>query len=185
LAVITSGVTLRFLANISLLLMICICASSAQEVPPGVKIAHFERVDAGVFAGSKPHTEADFEFLQSLGVRYIVSTRFLPLLSGSEKRHARRYGMTLLSMPMNASPIPPRQKHVDQILQTLRKDQPVYVHCVLGRDRTGLIAGLYRIRYLGVSKDEAWEQMKESGFHTWWFTRGLNVYFKKHSGVRR
>jgi hypothetical protein len=46
---------------------------------------------------------------------------------------------------MNASPIPPSEKHVDQILHTIhnKQFQPVYVHCVLGRDRIGLISCLY------------------------------------------
>ncbi len=91
--------------------------------------------------------------------------------------------MTLISMPMNSSPIAPSQKHVSQILLTLRdkKFQPVYVHCVLGRDRKSLIAGLYRIHFLDVPKSEAWREMKQSGFHTWWFVRGLKTYFDKHS----
>jgi hypothetical protein len=53
---------------------------------------------------------------------------------------------------MNASPIPPSEKHVDQILHTIhnKQFQPVYVHCVLGRDRIGLISGLYKMYFLGI-----------------------------------
>ncbi len=154
-----------------------------DEIPRNVSLHHFEHIDAQVYAGSKPHTDKDFEYLQSLHVRYIVSARFLPGLSGSERKKARRYGMTLLSMPMNASPIPPSEKHVDRILLTIRdkRYQPVYIHCVLGRDRTGLIGGLYRIYFLGVPKQQAWQEMLQSGFHTWWFVGGLRVYFEKHA----
>ncbi len=167
-----------------LLCLVCFLAQSQEiKVPADVSIAHFEHIDRQVYAGSKPRTDGDFQFLESLHVRYIVNARFLPFFSGSERRKAKRYGMTLLSMPMNASPIPPSEKHVDKILFTLRdaQFQPVYVHCVLGRDRTSLIAGLYRIYFLGVPKDRAWEEMKQSGFHTWWFVRGLRFYFEKHA----
>jgi protein-tyrosine phosphatase len=157
----------------------------AFTVPPDVSLHHVEKIDRNVYAGSKPHTDEDFQFLQSLHVHYIVSARFLPFLSSSEKRKAKRYGMTLLSFPMNASPIPPSKDHVDRILETLHDSQyqPVYLHCVLGRDRTGLIGGLYRIYYLGIPKNEAWQDMLQAGFHTWWFVRGLNVYFRDHADL--
>ncbi len=145
-----------------------------SPVPPGVSLAHFARIDAGVYVGSKPRTKRDFQFLQSLHIRYIVTARFLPLFSGCEKRRAKQYGMVLLTFPMNASPIPPSEKHVDQILSTLRDPsrQLVYLHWFLGRDRTSLVAGLYKIRFLGVSKDQAWREMRQAGFPSWWFVLG-------------
>lgn len=91
--------------------------------------------------------------------------------------------MTLITVPMNASPIPPFERHVNRILFTIRDPQfqPVYVHCVLGRDRTNLIAGLYKIYFLGVVRREAWQEMKQDGFPSWWFVHGLTVYFHKHA----
>ena len=178
---------IRMRASFFICFIVSVTMSLAQDreitLPRDVSLAHFSRIDEGVYGGSKPHTDHDFEFLRSRHIRYIANARFLPLLSGSEKKKARRYGITLLTFPMNASPIPPSKKHVDQILRTLHDGQfqPVYVHCVLGRDRTSLIAGLYRIYFLGVPKQQAWQQMKQSGFPSWWFVHGLKVYFDKHS----
>ena len=131
--------------------------SQTEQVPPGVSIAYFEHIDEYIYAGSKPHSDKDFEFLQSRHIKYILNVKFLPFFSGSEKKMAKRYGMTFISIPMNASPIPPQEKHVDRILLTIRDKQyqPIYVHCVLGRDRTSLIAGLYKIYFLGVPKSQA------------------------------
>lgn len=147
-----------------------------------ISIAHFEQIDRQVYAGSKPHTDQDFQFLQSLHVRYILNARFWPFLSCEERKKAKRYGITLLSFEMSGSPIPPSEKHVNRILKTLRdpRYQPVYLHCVLGRDRTGLLEALYRMDYLGVPREEAWQEMLDGGFHTWWFVRGLRVYFDHH-----
>jgi protein-tyrosine phosphatase len=180
------------MGKIPAFLLVCIVAnvtvSQAQNresiVPADVSLAHFAQIDEWVYVGSKPRTDQDFRFLQSRHIRYIVNVRFLPLLSGSEKKKAKQYGMTLLTFPMNASPIQPSQKHVNQILFALhdRQFQPVYIHCVLGRDRSSLISGLYKIYFLGVPKSEARQEMKQSAFHTWWFVRGLTVYFDKHSG---
>ena len=173
------------------LLLLCLLTvsslSPAQKdsiaQPAGTSLAHFAQIDSRVFVGSKPRTDKDFEFLQSQHVKYILNAKFLPLLSCLEKRKAERYGMVFLSVPMNASPIPPSEKHVDKILLTMNNPrfQPIYLHCVLGRDRTSLISGLYKIYFLDVSKSDAWREMKESDFRTSWFLHGLKAYFDKHS----
>ena len=171
-------------------------ASQAQDqgspVPPDVSLAHYAQIDAGVYVGSKPRTTRDFQFLQSKHIRYIVNARFLPLLSGGERKRAKQYGMTLLTFPMNASLIPPSKKHVNQILFALRDQahQPVYVHCVLGRDRTSLISGLYKIYFPGGPKDEDLAANEAIGVPHVVDCSRLKDYFDKHSdeipsGTRR
>jgi len=152
--------------------------------PAGTTLVHFAKIDSQVFVGSKPRTDKDFEFLQSQHIKYILNAHFLPFFTGAEKKKAKKYGMQFLSVEMNASPIAPSEKHVDKILLTLRNPQfqPIYLHCVLGRDRTSLISGLYKTDFLGVSKQAAWGEMRESGFKTWWILRGLKSYFDKHAG---
>src|ERR1700722_6502984 len=98
---------MKFPAALVYLFATCAAMRAEDSVPASLK--HFEQIDREVYAGSKPHTDRDFEYLQSKHIRYIVSARFLPFLSGSETRQARRYGITVLSMPMNASPIPPTE----------------------------------------------------------------------------
>ncbi len=154
-----------------------------QHPAPGTSIIRFAQVDVGVYRGSKPERDADFRFLQSKHIRYILDANFLPFLSEPEAKKARKYGMVFLSSPMNGSPIAPSEKHVDRILLTLRdkRYQPIYFHCDLGRDRTSLIAALYKMYFLGMSRQAAWREMEYYGFKDSWTLRGLKVYFEKHS----
>jgi Tyrosine phosphatase family len=172
------SVFLRFL------LVFVLAADSLCLAQTGTSFKHFAEIDKNVYVGSKPHSEKDFEYLRSQHVRYILNARFLPFLSGVEKRKAKKYGMVFLSVPMNASPIPPSRKHVNKLLLTMHDSQfePIYLHCVLGRDRTSLLSGLYKNYFLGVAKDEALAEMKKSGFRTPWFLHGLKVYFEKQVG---
>jgi protein-tyrosine phosphatase len=149
---------------------------------PGTSIIRFGHIDAGVYRGSKPTTDADFRFLRSKHVRYVLDIRFLPFLAGSESRNAAKYGMKFLTAPMSGSPIAPSQRHVDQILLILHgyRRQGIYFHCDLGRDRTSLIAALYEMYFLGRSREAAWREMKAYGFKDAWTLRGLKVYFDKH-----
>ena len=150
---------------------------------PGTSIIRFQEVDAGIYKGSKPKSDADYEFLQSKGVKYILELRLFPWLNAGEKRKAKKYGMTLLTGTMSASTAQPSKKHVDAILCILRDKRyhPIYLHCDLGRDRAMLIVGLYEMYYRGKSKEDAYKEMKYYGFKDDWTLAGLKNYFEQHS----
>lgn len=151
-----------------------------SEQVAGSKLKHFAEVDKNIYKGSKPRSDADFRFLQSLHVKYIVDLEILPFMTGLEQRKANRYGITVIRGLMNASPISPSEKHVDFILATLRKDQPVYFHCKYGRDRTNVIAALYKMYFLGMTEPEAMRYVHDEGYKDSWVRAGLLRYIRKH-----
>jgi protein-tyrosine phosphatase len=168
--------------------LVLVCGASATWAadgfivtsPKGTSLKYFTQIDEHVFGGSKPTKDADFEYLRSRGIKCILEAKFLPGLTVRERKTATRYGMRFVSVPMNASPFPPMQRHVDEALRIMRTQQPVYIHCVLGRDRTGLLAGLYRIYFEGFSPEAAYRLMKKDGFRDVFFLYGLKNYFDRH-----
>jgi len=153
-----------------------------QHPAPGTSIVRFAQVDAGVYRGSTPKNDADFRFLQSKHIRYILNLEEIPFLSELEERRARRYSITVIDALMNGSPIAPSEKHVNRILLILKDKRyhPIYFHCALGRDRTSLIAALYKMYFRGMSQQAAWQEMKSFGFKDSWALGGLKRYFEKH-----
>ena len=175
--------------EIPLLALLLICGAGAsppdlshQHPAPGTSIVRFAEVDQGVYRGSTPRTDADFRFLKSKHIRYVLSLEFIPFLSKFEERKARKYGISVLHAVMNGSPVPPSEEHVNHILLILRDKRyhPIYFHCALGRDRTGLIAALYKMYFRGMLPNEAWREMMRFGFKDSWTLRGLKTYFQKH-----
>ena len=167
----------------SLLLLFAWTSHSPGQVPAsGTTLVHFGQVDEGVYKGSRPRTDADYRFLQSRHVKYIVDLQFLPFLDRSEQKNAKRYGMVFVAARINASPVSPSQKHVETTLAILRDKRyhPVYFHCALGRDRTNLIAALYKMYFLGMSQQHALRYMDESGYKDGWVRSGLKSYLKEH-----
>jgi len=158
--------------------------SSSELTAAGSKLKHFAPVDVGVYKGSRPKGDADYRFLQSLHVKYIVDLQVFPFMSVLEKRKAKKYGITVIPGIMNASPISPSEKHIDAILAILRDDRyhPIYFHCRFGRDRTNVIAALYRMYFLGMPPADATQYLHESGyaFRFGWLRSGLTRYVKKH-----
>jgi protein tyrosine/serine phosphatase len=155
---------------------------SSDQTAPGTRLNHFGRVDEGVYKGSKPRSDADYRFLQSLNVKYIVDLEVIPWVSGLEKSCAKRYGIELIAVRMNASPVSPSEKHVGTVLALLRDQrcQPIYFHCILGRDRTALIAALYKMYFLGMSPEAAQQYLYDSGYKDGWVRSGLKRYLEKH-----
>jgi len=159
-------------------------ADQVIQQTEGSKLKYFGAVDDGVYKGSRPKSDADFRFLQSLHVKYIVDLQVLPLMSLSEKRKAKKYGITLITGTMNASPIAPSEKNVNKILAILADERyhPVYFHCKLGRDRTAVIAALYKMYFLGMAPQEAKQYLRQAGygFKYGWLRSGLTRYLKNH-----
>jgi protein tyrosine/serine phosphatase len=158
--------------------------SVREPAAAGSKLKHFARVDVGVYKGSRPKSDADYRFLQSLHVRYIVDLQVFPFMSFLEKHKAKQYGITVFPGIMNASPLSPSEKHIDAILAILRDERyhPVYFHCRFGRDRTNVIAALYKIYFLGMSPQDATQYLHQAGygFKFGWLRSGLTRYIKKH-----
>jgi protein tyrosine/serine phosphatase len=150
----------------------------------GSKLKHFDVVDEGVYKGSAPRSDADYRFLQSIHVKYIVDLQVSPLMTIFERRKAKRYGIKVIPGIMNASPISPSEKHIAKILATLRDERfhPIYFHCKFGRDRTNVIAALYKMYFQGMPPEEAPKYLRDSGYgYTFgWLRSGLTRYVKRH-----
>ncbi len=140
-------------------------------------------VAPGVFEGYKPRTEADFKALRARGVHTILSLEELPWDIWPERRKAQRAGIQYLDVPILASPLEPREKDVTAALLFLNDPalRPIFVHCLLGEDRTTFIIGLYRIYFQDWSPQAAWEEMLRSGFHARWSLHGFETYFWHHT----
>ena len=128
-----------------------------------VHIVNFGRVDAGYYRGAQPEGR-DYEDLASLGVKTIVN-----LTSDdsdpAEKAMAERAGMKYVQIPMTTHQAP-TDKQLAEFLSVVNApaNQPVYVHCVGGRHRTGVMTAVYRITHDGWASERAFGEMKQYKF---------------------
>lgn len=150
--------------------------------PSGLLI---RRVSGAVFRSGQPKDLADWEFMRdSLGIDTVVK---LNTESEGTDNGARALGLTV-----NDYPIPPIGD--GNILQEVAGifEKPDFgkledalevaaagkclIHCSHGEDRSGLVCGLYRVRYDGWSTQQAWDEMIALGYHpefigldkAWW-----------------
>jgi protein tyrosine/serine phosphatase len=128
-----------------------------------IRIANFGRINPNYYRGAQPQG-GDYENLAALGVKTIIN-----LTSDDadprEKLMVERNGMKYLQIPMTTR-IPPTQAELTKFLSVVndRASQPIYVHCVGGKHRTGVMTAVYRMTQDRWTADQAFREMKRYQF---------------------
>jgi protein tyrosine/serine phosphatase len=133
-------------------------------------------VAPGIYRGPAPAAAEDYRQLKSLGINTLLDVRkFRRRQFEEERRCAHAHGMHYKNIPLAYHP--QLDGSAERVFGALTDPRlhPIYIHCELGRDRTGLIIGLYRVRCEGWSMTSAYAEMKRFGFRS--FFRGLERYF--------
>ncbi|MBO9539361.1 tyrosine-protein phosphatase [bacterium] len=145
-------------------------AAKQKDTTPSLPMENFTRVNAGLYRGGIP-TDEDMAGLKRLGIKTDVN-----LMGGGgdaqeralvahEKEVAAKLGIKFVNIAIPFKVDVP-QAMVQQWLQlaTASEEQPVYIHCRHGRDRTGMMVAAYRIAHDGYTGQQALDEMKTFGF---------------------
>ena len=155
---------MRFLLAFLTVFVASGCAAPARfagDAPVGVE--RFALVDEGLARGSRPDANA-VASLAGRGFRTVVSLR----RDDEERARVTAAGMRYVEIPMKigpfGAPVPTEAQvlaFLDAVTDTAAR--PVYVHCKHGRDRTGVMVALYRVRVSGWAAEDAEREAEERG----------------------
>jgi tyrosine-protein phosphatase SIW14 len=128
-------------------------------------LTNIGRVADGIFRGAQPKHEG-YATLKAMGVRTVINLR----TRHGEREAVEAAGMRSVEIPMNTMKnVDPAAVRKALSVMTDPANQPVFVHCHHGKDRTGLVTAVYRMEVEGWSEAEAEEEMEAFGFHEVWF----------------
>jgi len=128
----------------------------------GIRIDNFGRINDKYYRGAQPAGE-DFKALAGLGVKLVID------LAGegdsNEEANSRAAGMSFVRIPMTTHAVP-SPTVIAQFLSLVNDpaNQPVYVHCIGGKHRTGVMTAIYRMTMEGWNPGRAFEEMKRFRF---------------------
>jgi len=127
------------------------------------------RVAPGVYRGEQPGP-GGYATLNRLGIKTVIDLR----TSESERSQVEAAGMRAIAVPIEMTRKGLKEK-VDQVVALMADpaNQPVYVHCRHGQDRTGIVVAAYRMTLDNWSLRDVEAEMQSFGFNDVW------VNFKK------
>jgi tyrosine-protein phosphatase SIW14 len=143
----------------------------------------FVQITEGIYRSAQPSEEHFDSLKNEAGIRTIVSVNNDEGEIEAEARNAAAAGIRFISVPFSGF-FAPSDENVNQVLQALddRANWPVLLHCQHGRDRTGLITGLYRVEFQKWAPKKAFTEMLERGFRRVLFP--LEGYFRARTGYK-
>ena len=128
-----------------------------------IKITNFGHINDHYYRGALPEGH-DFQDLASLGIHTVID-----LTNGdgdkNEKAEVEQAGMKYVQIPMTTH-VNPTEAQIAQFLGVVNDPsaQPVYVHCVGGKHRTGVMTAIYRMKQDQWTAEKAFAEMKQFKF---------------------
>ena len=160
----------------SVLLLTVGHAHTAKDLP------NLYKVNGHLYRGGQP-TEAGLQQLKQLGVKTIIDLRENDDRAKREEIWAKAAGIRFINYPESGWFKPDRSR-VDAIIKEIDnpKNQPVFVHCQRGSDRTGTVIAVYRISHEGWTGRQANDEAKKFGFGFWqfWMKDYINDYYRDY-----
>jgi protein tyrosine/serine phosphatase len=135
-------------------------AKAAVVTTPRVGVDNFGRVSDTYYRGAQPDGRG-FADLARLGVKTVINLTSHDALP-DEPAMVAGAGMKYVSMPMTTR-VPPTAEQLVQFLSIVNDpaSQPVFVHCVGGKHRTGVMTAVYRMTQHAWTPDQAFKEMKK------------------------
>jgi len=137
-------------------------ALSASPSSSGIRIDNFGKVSDALYRGAQP-AGRDYRDLAALGVKTVVNLRDDG--DASEPALVKKAGMNFVLIPMSGWERP-SDAAVAQFLDIMSKpeNQPVFVHCKVGKHRTGAMVALYRMTTDRWDASKAYTEMQKYHF---------------------
>ena len=130
-------------------------------------LPNFHKVNSQLFRGAQPKSDGWKELVE-LGIKTVVNLRDDDERALAEEQEAKRAGLRYFNLPFPRIG-GPRDEQMQKVLEIINssENQPIFVHCRRGSDRTGTVIAIYRIERDGWTREEAQAEANRHGMAFW------------------
>jgi len=141
-------------------------------------LPNFHKVNCSLFRGGQPKKDG-FAELKELGIRTVIYLRSKEDKAEREKKLAEAAGMNFIHFPLGNWDRPDRE-NIDRVLAVIdaAENQPVFVHCKRGADRTGTVIAAYRMTHDSWDEKQASDEAEKLGIG--WGQRGKRDFIHEY-----
>ena len=158
------------------------CIQSVGNQLNNCNISVFVYYTNNWFGNSDEETLFILDYLKSQGVETVIDLENTGRIQKRYQGLLDEAGLKRIHIPMHAFKNPDEEEW-EEITEAMQ--EPVYIHCKWGADRTGAIIGRYLVEEKGYSPEEAYAAVITGGSHagpigglkTSWYYRNLKLFF--------
>lgn len=166
-----------------LLFVFCVSVSvNAQYATSSKDLPNLYKINDNLYRGGQP-TEAGIRKLMAMGVKTVIDLRNDDDRARREETWVKSAGLRFVNIPLS-NIRGPKDEKIEAILAQIERseNQPVFIHCKRGADRTGTAIATYRISHDRWTADRANTEAKKFGFGWWQFFMKdyINDYYREH-----
>jgi protein tyrosine phosphatase (PTP) superfamily phosphohydrolase (DUF442 family) len=142
----------------------------AADDAPFPELPNFHQVNRGLFRGAAPKA-GGLQRLASLGIKTVLDLMGAPTRDGDAAEDAQAAGLRYLNVALS-SYRRPAMADVEKALAIINNpaNQPVFVYCTRGGDRTGVVIAAYRVSHDGWSGEAALREAKLYALGFWQYS---------------
>jgi protein tyrosine phosphatase (PTP) superfamily phosphohydrolase (DUF442 family) len=133
-------------------------ASAQTTATPDISIYNFAKVNDGYYRGGQPLGD-HYAQLAALGVKTVINLIGGDDVRDEEREMVEKHGMKYVHIPMSTRKDPTAEE-IAAFMNAVDEEGTVYVHCVGGRHRTGVMTAVYRMTKDGLTGEQAFKEMK-------------------------
>jgi tyrosine-protein phosphatase SIW14 len=154
----------------ALSVLICLATLSVAQKINDAKlkgVPNFHQVNATLFRGGQPEKGALLR-LKEIGVKTIINLRDDDERARDEAVEAQAGGLRYFNIPF-ARFDRPSDKEIDDVMKVINSpdNQPIFIHCKRGADRTGTVIAIFRIEHDGWTSEQAKAEANHYGLGFW------------------
>lgn len=157
---------------------------SEGKAPHYDELPNFHRVGDRLYRGGQPKP-GGYARLARLGVKTVVNLRDDDEHARAEGEEARAEGLRYFNVPLGRLGRP-SDAEVERVLRLIDapQNQPVFVHCRRGADRTGVVVAVYRMTHDGWTAERALEEANRLGMARWQLAKKdyIKDFYRDHLG---
>jgi protein tyrosine/serine phosphatase len=155
------------------LLLCAVHTHSAWAGGSAPDIKNFHQVSERLFRGAQPST-LGLQELGALGIKRVINLRERGESTDFEGEQLKKLGIDYVNIPFQQFSAP-TDSQIQAVLRLLEdREEPTFIHCWRGKDRTGTVIACYRVQHDGWDNQRALREAKMYGMSS--LERGMQHY---------